>query len=89
VSAEKNHSVHTTHTQHMCPATRIIGGKAMGATGWYAHGAGHPRQAVEAPAGQPNPRPPRTRAMAGSTSYQRVLAHVGVMWCETQLCPKS
>jgi len=35
----------------------------MGAAGWYGHGAGHTRQAVEVPARQPNPRTPRTRAM--------------------------
>jgi hypothetical protein len=54
----KNHTAHPTHT---CPVQPHVSlGEAMGATGWYGHGAGHPRQAVEAPTGQPNPRPPHT-----------------------------
>ena len=53
-----------------------LGGEAMVATGCYGDGAGHPSQAVEAPQGQPNPHPPRTGAMAGSTSHRRVLRDV-------------
>jgi hypothetical protein len=44
VSDAKNHTVHTTHTKHMCPTTRIIGGIIGGkrmAQRVIWHGAGH------------------------------------------------
>jgi hypothetical protein len=64
----------TTHARTCVqPHVSLGGGGTMGATGWYGHGAGHPRQAVEAPAGQLHARPPRTCAMAGRTSHRAVM----------------
>jgi hypothetical protein len=68
-----------TDTQKTCVHHTYHWEEAM-ATGWYGHGAGHPRQAVEAPTGQPNPRPSRTRACFGREHSSPACA--GVLWAK-------
>jgi hypothetical protein len=79
VSEENNCTQHTYHW-----------GEAMGAAGWYGHGAGHPRQAVEAPTGQPNPLPPLTCAMVPTWGALLTWASIAGrrwrdLWCETRV----
>jgi hypothetical protein len=68
---ESQHNQLYEQMLNKCTLDTCMGG-AMGATGWYGHGAGHSIQAVEAPQGQPNPRPARVLlySMAGTTSHR-------------------
>jgi len=59
----------------------------MGATERYGHGAGHPRQAVEAPIGQLNTRPPH--AYTHTPCVGVMCVHAGVMRGVCQDCKQQ